>query len=105
MLVALALVDSVKPNCLTEHNTDYSGNDLNVGTDHKQPDLESCRSYCASNHLTATYFTYKKPSAIFGARGCWCKTSNSGSGWSLNGISGEVCRGKQAKCLFFSIVC
>ena len=97
LFVALVLVGSVKPSCLTEHQIDYlTGHNLNVGYDDKQPDLENCRSYCGSNHPTATYFTYVKPHGIsnnFG-RQCWCKTTNSGRIYSLNKISGEVCKGK-----------
>ena len=94
MLVALALVDSVKPNCLIEHNTDYVNlNNLNWGPNNPQPKWESCRSSCESNHPTATHFVYKK-SGIW-AEDCWCKTSKSGRTSNSNAVSGEVCRGKK----------
>ena len=99
MLVALALVDSVKPSCLVEDQYEYFNFDnLNWGPSNPQTDWESCRSSCESNHQTATHFVYiKSHQGMFGiwtGEDCWCKTSKSGRKSNSNAISGEVCRGK-----------
>ena len=74
--------------CLTEHDIDYRGNDVNDGPTNLQPDVESCRSVCKS--MAAGYFTFHK-----GNNACWCKSSNAGRKETVGKVSGETCSGEK----------
>ena len=60
------------PECGVEVDTGYTGNDVNWGPNDKQPDMESCRSFCKSSN-------YAPRPSFFGWIGssgdCWCKTA------------------------------
>ena len=84
----ISLLDT---SCLIEENTSYHGNDLNIGI-YKQPDLESCKSFCSSNYPTAKYFGYVSPDFPnkASASACRCKSSNAGRR-KYNGVfAGEL---------------
>ena len=84
----LSLLDT---SCLIEENTSYHGNDMNGGTD-KQPDLESCKSFCRSNYPTAKYFGYVSPDFPnkASASACRCKYSNAGRRKHNGVFAGEL---------------
>ena len=68
----------VKPECLVEENIDYPGNDINDGTQNRQPDVASCQSFCSSNYPSSPYFDWVSPSASWtgGHEACYCKNTN-----------------------------
>ena len=80
--------------CLVEPNTNYQGNAMNKGMDDKQPDLESCKSFCRSNYPTAKYFSYASPDyphpILNNAKFCSCKHSNGGRKELKGFISGDL---------------
>ena len=69
---------------------------MNGGTD-KQPDLESCKSFCRANYPSAKYFGYVSPDFPNkeAASACRCKYSNAGRR-AYNGVfAGELgCNGE-----------
>ena len=80
-------------SCINEDVT-YKRYDVNDGFQGKQPDVESCLSFCRTNHPSATYFSWHSPQGEWedGRGACYCMTSNSDPrkpqvwGW----FSGEV---------------
>ena len=68
------------PVCGIEKNINFPGNDVNWGPYAKQPNVESCRSYCESSNWAPkpAYFTWigssdnHTPDA---RNSCWCKTA------------------------------
>ena len=51
-----------KSGCPFYENYGYgggTGNSLNKGSEDKQPDMESCRTFCKDNYAEAKYFTWR----------------------------------------------
>ena len=74
-----------------EEDIEYFGENLNNGRDDQQPDTESCRSFCKTNHRSAHYFLWisnNKYNTL--NKSCWCKTSYSARWGKAGYTSGEV---------------
>ena len=66
--------------CGIETDIGYEGNHVNLGYDHKQPDAESCRSFCESSTFEPqpSFFSWVGTSSHNNPnsqRNCWCKTA------------------------------
>ena len=69
-----------------EEDIKYFGDALNNGRHDQQPDAESCRSFCKTNHRSAArYFLWHS-----NEKTCWCKTSYTARRVTANHTSGEV---------------
>ena len=85
-------------DCPIEENTMYPGNSINMPNSvgwGVQNDAESCRSFCGSNYLNATHFTWIAPTPSSPSK-CWCKSAKSGSQFSQGRYAGEICMGTSA---------
>ena len=80
--------------CTVEFDTNYDGAKANdVYGSPKQPDWQSCQSFCKSNYPSALFFKHNlptnDPSSQF-YQTCACKTTKTGSTASAGKVSGEV---------------
>ena len=88
-------------SCTVEFDIDYSGDNANVPTsDPTQPNWESCRSHCKTNHPSALYFKYNIPDAGVGGQywqTCACKITKTATLASPGHVSGVVdCDGEDS---------
>ena len=78
-------------SCINE-NVAYNGYGVNNGLQDKQPDVESCQSFCKTDHPSAPYFSWCSPGCDWkeGRRSCWCQTSNADPRGLFGSLCGEV---------------
>ena len=75
------------PTCLLDTRMPTTA----VGTSQPQPDLQSCQSFCRTNHPSAPFFQYANFStdASYHQK-CWCRSSDDSQVASSGTISGMV---------------
>ena len=62
------------PTCLIQHGTASMGYDLNdASVDPKQPDWQSCQSFCLATYPNSTHFVYFTTNDSFTSGHEWCK--------------------------------
>ena len=86
--------------CTVDFNTGYVGDNANVASDDpKQPDWESCRSFCEANYPSARYFKFNNYTGYAGHadytqnpywRTCACKTSKTSTAALSGTVSGDM---------------